>query len=119
MRAGFARREKRISSVTCWSKVPLKMYTSLCRDFPENPCREIVAGRIHFAVKRQSQAYNAIEPFHCENAPATARAGARREGRTRNSCAPLRAEAGAGQNGTGIISKLNCSIEPFRFETVA
>jgi hypothetical protein len=31
--------------------------------FPVNPCREIVARRIYFAVKRQSQAKTALNGF--------------------------------------------------------
>jgi hypothetical protein len=31
------------------SELPLKMRNSPGRDFPENPCREIIARRIHFA----------------------------------------------------------------------
>jgi hypothetical protein len=38
------------------SKLTLKMYNLLGKDFLANPCRGIVARRSHFAVKRQSQA---------------------------------------------------------------
>jgi hypothetical protein len=34
----------------------LKMYKPLCGDLPANPCREVVAKRTCFTVKRQSQA---------------------------------------------------------------
>jgi hypothetical protein len=32
----------------------------LCKDLPANPCREMAARRTCFAVKRQSQAQNAL-----------------------------------------------------------
>jgi hypothetical protein len=38
------------------------MYKSLCKDLFANPCREIVARRIHFTIKRKC--YSGEQPKH-------------------------------------------------------
>jgi hypothetical protein len=43
--------------------------------------------------------------FHFENVQAAAGAGARREGRTRNSCAPFNAGAGVEQRKIDVYSQ--------------
>jgi 23S rRNA pseudouridine955/2504/2580 synthase len=42
-------------------RIAIENIHPLCKDLPANPCREIAARRTCFAVKRQSQAQNALD----------------------------------------------------------